>query len=233
MSDDASVAAGRNETLPRTVREAEVGELAQVSATLADAFATDPIIQWVIPSQRRRDTRLRRLFALEIAHHAFPAGRVLTTDDFRGASLELPPGKWKMTMPLSGAIGLVRVFGRQLPRASRTQVSLERDHLREPHYYIRYVGVATRFQGQGVGTALLRPTLARCDQEGVPAYLEASSERSAVLYERLGFVHLGELRVPDGPGSGQCDGHLQPLSLGTLSLPSGNKTASRSEAHLD
>jgi RimJ/RimL family protein N-acetyltransferase len=61
------------------------------------------------------------------------------------------------------------------------------------------LGVATRFQGQGLGTALLRQTLDRCDREGVAAYLEASTERSAALYARLGFVHLGELRVPDGP----------------------------------
>jgi hypothetical protein len=44
----------------------------------------------------------------------------------------------------------------------------------------------------------MRPTLERCDYEGVPAYLEASSKRSAVLYERLGFVHMGVLELPDG-----------------------------------
>ena len=86
-----------------------------------------------------------------------------------------------------------------MPRASRLQSFFERIHLEEPHYYIRYVGVATRYQGQGLGTALLRPTLERCDREGLPAYLEASSERSAALYERLGFAHLGEMQVPDGP----------------------------------
>lgn len=185
--------------LARGVREAGVGELPRLSATLADAFATDPVLRWLIPSQRRRDTRMRRLFALELAHYVFPAGRVLTTDDFRGANLELPPGRWKMTMPLSAAIGWLRVFGMRLPRASRLQTFFSRNHLQEPHYYIRYVGVAARFQGQGLGTALLHPTLDRCDREGLPAYLEASSERSAALYERLGFVHLGELRVPDGP----------------------------------
>jgi GNAT superfamily N-acetyltransferase len=181
------------------VREAGIGELAPVSATLADAFVTDPLMQWLIPSERRSDTRLRRLFALELAHSVFPAGRVLTTGDFRGASVELPPGRWNMTMPLSAAVGLLRVFGMRLPRASRLQVFFSQHHLQEPHLYIRYVGVVTGFQGQGLGTALLRPTLDRCDREGLPAYLEASSEPSAALYERLGFVHLGELRVPDGP----------------------------------
>lgn len=184
--------------LARSVREAGVGDLEQVSATLADAFATDPILQWLAPSERS-DKQLRRLIEIELAYYVFPAGRVLTTDDFRGANLELPPGRWEMTVPLSGAVGFARVFGLRLPRARRLQRLFESNHLQEPHYYIRYLGVATRFQGQGLGTALLRPTLDRCDKEGVPAYLEASSERSAALYERLGFVHLGELEVPNGP----------------------------------
>ncbi len=178
-----------------SVREAEVAELAQVSATLADALAADPIYGWLLPGERR----LRRLFAVELEYYVFPSGRVFTTDDFRGANLELPPGGWEMAVPLSGAVSLLRVFGRRLSRASRLQKFFERNHLQEPHYYVRTLGVATRYQGRGLGTALLRRTLDRCDQEGVPAYLEASTERSAALYERLGFVHLGELRVPDGP----------------------------------
>jgi GNAT superfamily N-acetyltransferase len=181
------------------VREAEVGELAQVSVTLADAMAADPVYRWLLPGERRLDRRLRRLFAVELEHYVFPAGRVLTTHDFRGANLELPPGNWGMAVPLAGAIGFVRVFGTALPRATRLQRFFERNHLQEPHYYVRALGVARRFQGHGLGTALLRRTLDRCDQEGMPAYLEASTERSAALYARLGFVHLGELQVPDGP----------------------------------
>jgi ribosomal protein S18 acetylase RimI-like enzyme len=183
------------------VREAGADERARVSATLADAFATDPILQWLIPSRPGRRARLSRLFALELERYVLPAGRVLTTDDVRGASLELPPDAWMWpnTMPLSAAIGWVRVFGLGLSRATETQRSFERNHLQERHYYIRYVGVAARFRGEGLGTALLRPTLDRCDREGVPAYLEASSDRSAALYQRLGFIHLGEQLLPGGP----------------------------------
>ena len=182
------------------VRDATAGELAKLSETLADAFANDPILQWLIPSRLRGSVRRRRLFEVELKHYAFPIGRVSTTDDCRGASLELAPDNWKMpAMPVSAAVGLLRAFGVRLASAGRTQAFFERHHLEEPHYYVRYVGVAQRFQGQGMGTALLRPTLERCDREGLPAYLEASSARSAALYERLGFAHLGELRCPDGP----------------------------------
>jgi hypothetical protein len=39
------------------------------------------------------------------------------------------------------------------------------------------------------------PLLSRCDAEGVPAYLEASSPRNRALYERHGFEVTQEFRV--------------------------------------
>ena len=42
--------------------------------------------------------------------------------------------------------------------------------------------------------------LERCDAEQTPAYLEASTERSRALYERLGFEATEECRyAKDGP----------------------------------
>ena len=69
----------------------------------------------------------------------------------------------------------------------------------QPHDYIAYVGVAPEGQGQGLGTRLLRPTLDRCDTEGLPTYLEATSERNRALYARLGFQVQGELRLGSSP----------------------------------
>jgi hypothetical protein len=44
----------------------------------------------------------------------------------------------------------------------------------------------------------MQPTPERADSAGLPTYIEASSERSAALYERLGFVHLDVLELPEG-----------------------------------
>jgi hypothetical protein len=116
-------------SIASSVRWAGVDQVAQVSATLADALANDPVFLWLLPSQRRRDTRLRRLFALELAHWVFPAGgRALTTDVFRGANVELPPGRSQMSMTLSGAIGLAHVFEIRLRRAGRLQGFVDRNH---------------------------------------------------------------------------------------------------------
>ena len=62
-----------------------------------------------------------------------------------------------------------------------------------------YVGVDPDWQGRGLGAALMRPILDRCDADGVAAYLEASSPRNRVLYERHGFVVTKELSVADSP----------------------------------
>jgi len=78
---------------------------------------------------------------------------------------------------------------------------MESVHPRAAHYYLPYIGVAPEAQGRGLGTALMAPLIERCDREGVPAYLEATCERNAELYERLGFEHLRELRFA---GSRRC-----------------------------
>jgi ribosomal protein S18 acetylase RimI-like enzyme len=73
-------------------------------------------------------------------------------------------------------------------------------HPHEPHYYLSIVAVAPEHQGRGIGSALIRPILERCDRDGVPAYLEATTERNRALYERHGFRVSEEVRWPDdGP----------------------------------
>jgi GNAT superfamily N-acetyltransferase len=65
----------------------------------------------------------------------------------------------------------MRVFRTRLPRAMALITKMEHRHLREPHYYIPYVGVAPHAQGKGLGTALLHATFDRCDRDGLSAYL--------------------------------------------------------------
>jgi ribosomal protein S18 acetylase RimI-like enzyme len=172
-----------------------------LGAALADAFAADPVFDWLLPDGPGRHSRLVRFFEVELRHVVMPAGRVWTGAPSAGASLELPPGSWRMPVrsQLTHAPAFTRIFGRRLPQAAALITAMERRHLREPHYYLPYVGVAEGFQGRGLGTSLMRQTLNRCDREALPAYLEATSERNAALYARLGFEHLGSFTLGSSP----------------------------------
>ena len=176
-------------------------EQESVTHALAAAFDEDPIFGWLLPDERRRHDKLRRFFALEVGAVVRPAGKVWTSPDGPGACLELPPGKWRMPLRTQAlhAHHFAAIFGRSLPRALITITRMEQRHLREPHFYVPYVGVAPEAQGFGLGTRLLGKTLERADAGGVPTYLEATSERNAALYARLGFEHLGAFTVLGSP----------------------------------
>jgi GNAT superfamily N-acetyltransferase len=76
---------------------------------------------------------------------------------------------------------------------------LEVHHPTTTHWYLPFIGVDLVAQGRGIGTAMLRRGLARCDTDGSLAYLEASSPHNRRLYERHGFEAVAELRVADPP----------------------------------
>jgi ribosomal protein S18 acetylase RimI-like enzyme len=72
-------------------------------------------------------------------------------------------------------------------------------HPTEPHWYLPLIGVDPVRQGHGLGSALLRHGLARCDRDRVPAYLEATSMRSVPLYRQFGFEAVSEIKTQTSP----------------------------------
>jgi len=168
---------------------------------LAAAFQDDPVFSYLLPDAGRRERGLRRFFALEARHVALRHGRSVAAADGSGAALVLPPGEWRTPLRLEARHGLqyLKAFGVALPRALGVLSKLEAHHVRCPHVYFAYIGVAPAAQGQGLGAALMAPTLERCDADGIPAYLEASNPRCARLYERLGFMTLEEIRPFGSP----------------------------------
>jgi ribosomal protein S18 acetylase RimI-like enzyme len=68
-------------------------------------------------------------------------------------------------------------------------------HPNEPHWYLPLIGTDPMQQGKGHGAALLRHALALYDEQKIPAYLEATSQRSVPLYQRHGFEILGTVQI--------------------------------------
>ena len=168
---------------------------------LARAFHDDPVFGWLLPAERSRRRRLRRYFVTELHHESLRHGAVeVACADGRvaGAAVWFPPGTWSGT-EVSALPGYLRAFGRRLLIASQYQSVAVRAHPRkEPHWYLAIIGVDPVRQGDGVGAALLRSRLQRCDQEGLPAYLESSNLDNVPLYQHFGFHVTGALGLPEG-----------------------------------
>ena len=198
--------AGSRTAMPRrgiespALKTATAHDVPRLADALAEAFVDDPVYRWMLPGSLRLKARLRAMFTAELEQYGMPQGTVRTTAGGDGAVITLPPGSWEMprSMTLTQALMWARAFGRRLRLAARVQRAMEERHLREPHYYVRIIGVRTALQGRGIGSSLMQPTLQRADAAGLPTYIEASSERSAGLYERLGFRHIDLLQLPEG-----------------------------------
>jgi GNAT superfamily N-acetyltransferase len=197
-----------------SLRRATADDVVQLAHVLASAFNDDPAFEWLLPNERKRPAGLRRYFEMELRAVGLARGSVWTNDELTGAAISTGPGKWRVpprALALNGP-AFTRAFGVRLPRAATLLTRVESRHVRGPHHYFAAIGVAPAQQGHGVGRGLMAPTLELCDRAGLPAYLEASSERNAALYERLGFELIGELRY----------GGSQPLRL-MLRAPNTNE----------
>jgi GNAT superfamily N-acetyltransferase len=185
-----------------SVRLATEADRPRLLRALAEAFYDDPAMGWVFRDDGRRLEQLERVFGYFGDRLWFDSDLTYTTDAVAGASLWVEPERWHVgtlreLLMLPGMISSVGV--RDLPRMLRFISVMESRHPRERHYYLPVIGVAPSWQGKGIGTALLAPMLTRCDREGMPAYLEASSPRNRACYERNGFRVTGEMRVSDSP----------------------------------
>jgi GNAT superfamily N-acetyltransferase len=182
-------------------RQATDGDIRPLATVLARAFHDDPVMTWLFgerPGPRLR--RLRRWFASEARRHR-RHGQVLVGDGHEGAAFWDPPGLWKSGWRemLRAAPVMVPAVGPRIPRAIRAFDLIERAHPREHHWYLSVLGTDPPHRGRGVGTALVDPVLARCDREGLGAYLESSKPQNIPYYERFGFGVTGQIDLPSGP----------------------------------
>jgi ribosomal protein S18 acetylase RimI-like enzyme len=184
------------------VRRASSADVPALARTLAHAFADDPIARWSCKPDALRPRLLERFYAIRL-RQLLRHDEVWTEPGLTGAALWLPPDAWRTSMREDAALATVLLHPRLLPRLPLVVhgfTGIERHHPpHPPHWYLAVLGTDPEAQGHGIGSALLRPLLARCDEDGVGAYLESSKERNIAFYARHGFRVTDEVRLPRGP----------------------------------
>ena len=176
-------------------------QLEDSSAVLARAFDDDPVFRYLYPTPRRRQWSTGN-FLQAIVRDGLPFGEVWAAIDdgaVVGTAGWLPEGTYppsrrravRQLVAAWQALLTPHTFRDGLRYLTET----EKLHPKEPHWYLAVIGVEPARHGEGVGGKLLDAVLGRLDTTGVPAYLEASTEKNARLYERHGFRVTHELRV--------------------------------------
>ncbi|MEU2040628.1 GNAT family N-acetyltransferase [Nocardia niwae] len=167
---------------------------------LIDAFgiasADEVVTEWVLEGQA--DPGFRTAFVPGLVD------RALRDDEIWVAG----PGEeiWSMSIwqhvtsveRFAGEAAEARTMLEQAPElrvAQRLAVLtdlLARAHPREfPHRYLQVIVTVPEHRGKGAGAVVLADRLKAASEADVPAFLEASTERSARLYSRCGFAPTG------------------------------------------
>ena len=184
------------------LKESQLDEAGEV---LGRAFFDDPLTEYIFPDPDKRSRR-NEWFLRTGAKYGQLYGEVHTTpESVDGVACWLPPGEADLTpfrviragmlmAPFKVGLGALKRF---LDISDYIEKLHQRD-MPEDHWYLMILGVDTEKQGQGVGSSLVAPLLARADAEGLPCYLETMKERNVAFYEKHGFQVVVEDDLPKG-----------------------------------
>ena len=188
------------------VRPATLEDRELVARVAAEGFYDDPLMSWVLPDGSRRLEQLTFVFGGLVDDMLPERGDVWLAD---GAAVAL----WRAPgFDHTGASDDPEVQAAsserwangpfeadELERFGVLGEAMSAAHPHDEHWYLNVVSTLPSRQSQGLGAAVLRPVIERCDAEGIPAYLESSNPRNVSLYLRHGFVETGEITLPGGP----------------------------------
>jgi ribosomal protein S18 acetylase RimI-like enzyme len=126
-----------------------------------------------------------------------------TSQNLEGVAAWLPHNKVKIPIWQYVRLGMLSVIIRagkdvrnELLRYDKLAKNKHKEYANFPHLYLYNIAVDPDHQGKGWAGVLLKPMLAKADNQRLPCYLE-SPERNVSLYEHFGFEVLEHISSPD------------------------------------
>jgi len=184
-------------TTPRFSAEAAVApiqadQFERAGLALARGFHNDPLAIYMLPDADERARLLPAHFAAFLRLGCISGVVYTTQGDPEGAAVWFTPhGGGSDAEQTDGAedpaLGLPRDAFARFVTVTGALEPLHDEAVPANHYYLALLGVDRDLHGQGVGSRLLQPMLARADAEGVYCYLETYNPTNVPFYQKHGF----------------------------------------------
>jgi ribosomal protein S18 acetylase RimI-like enzyme len=161
---------------------------------LVRAFQDDLLTHYFFPPCNNWEELVSKYFAFRLRFGLKYGEVYATSPEIEGLAAWFAPGQSNMT-----TFRLMRVGGMTFSREMGTEIlgrlntiseytsTMRKKHVHESHWHLFPLAVDPAFQGQGFGSALIKPMLNRISSEGFPCYLETQNEQNISLYEHFGF----------------------------------------------
>jgi len=182
--------------MKNSFRRAELDDFGVIKSTFMKAFWDDPIMRWLFPydSQFRKLTGMADYLRKLVAYN-----HGLVTPDVVAFSLWIPPGR--PDVEVEGGTESTEVPTEELiSKFVALMNSIVANTPREEHWYLQFVGTHPDWQGQGIGSMLIREGLSWARRDGLGVYLETETIENVAYYRHLGFEVRTEWDITsDGP----------------------------------
>ncbi|TVY85293.1 putative N-acetyltransferase [Lachnellula suecica] len=182
----------------------------------AKAFETDPIITYMLSSMgtEARIAYLPRYFDALLTAAALNQASFMEADDWQSCSVLLSPGHrvdntWTMLqagmIPLLYNIGFKSIYRMMGEWAPQVDASKARTLGKEKKfYYVFFTATAEDARGKGLCSAIIKQQQEIAARDGLPLWIEATTEHSKGIYAKLGFETIDEIVL--GKGKANADG---------------------------
>lgn len=186
------------------VRDLRSNEVEKAVAILAQAFATDPAMNWIFGCEEAYIQGAPAMFRA-ITRYCLLYGKVFCSEGLEAVALRrLPDDKkfsfWRALR--SGFISLPKRMGNEAFKRlmifdDLTQKERQKQMGTHPFWYCWCLACTPLEQGKGFGRALMQHTFTLAKNSGLPCYLETATVKNQMLYEKNGFHKLAELCLPN------------------------------------
>lgn len=168
-----------------------------IKEILYQSFKENLSVNYIAKQDLKQEQRIKALmdYSLEVC---YLFGDVYLSDDNKACALVLYPDQKKTTLKsilldlklMLNCIGIENI-GKALTRESK----IKKIQPKEQKYYLWFIGVEPKYQGEGIGSKLMEELIIDSDEKQRPIYLETSTLMNLPWYKKFGFEVYHELNL--------------------------------------